>query len=201
MRSMRWTLTGAVLVLASCGGGSSSTETDALCASTDAGLEVVYKVGDTGPGCGIIVYVDESGFDSFSVGKLFEPSIFALCPTGTCHYLEMAPTDVGGELSWSDAVNAAENYSTATAADWVLPSIDALVEMCKYALGGKAYNCANYSGNGPFSNRVGGFSTDNVYWSSSEYNNLVAWWQDFGYGWINVRDKVGSAYVRPVRAF
>ena len=202
MRSMRFVLVGVVLVLVSCGGGSSSATSEALCTSTDAGSEVEYKVGDIGPGCGIIVYVDESGFDSFSAGKLFEPSIFALCPTGTCHYLEMAPTDVGGKLSWSDAINAAENYSTATAADWVLPSIHALVEMCKYAFGDTVNADCNDSGNGPFSNSVGGFSTDDVYWSSSEYNNIYAWFQSFSYGWINVNVKDGHpAYVRPVRAF
>ena len=72
MRSMRFVLIGVVAMLVSCSGGSSSTTSEASCTSTDAGAQVVYKVGDTGPGCGIIVYVDEAGFDSFSGGKLFE---------------------------------------------------------------------------------------------------------------------------------
>ena len=219
MRTLRWVLVAAVAVLVSCGGGSSLTQESPIidCEANSSNVDIwtpdlwtpdlwvvagyCYKVGDTGPGGGIIVYVDESGFNSFSGGKLFEPSIFALCPTKTCHYLEMAPTDVGGKLSWNDAVNAAENYSTATAADWVLPSIDALNEMCKYAFRDTVNAVCNDSGNGPFSNSVGGFSTDEIYWSFSEdnFNGTLA--QGFYNGNQYFGYKNGTLYVRPVRAF
>ena len=120
--NLGWVLVAAVAVLVSCGGGSSSTTSDASSTSTDASAQVVYKVGDTGPGGGIIVYVDEAGFDNSSGG---DTSIGVMCLTGTCHYLEMAPTVLEGDFAWSDAINAAENYSTAITDDWVLPSKDA----------------------------------------------------------------------------
>jgi hypothetical protein len=75
MRTMRWALIGVVAVLVS---------------SAGAEREVAYNVGDTDPGGGIIVYVDEAGFNNSSGG---DTSIGAMCVTGTCHYLEMAPTE------------------------------------------------------------------------------------------------------------
>ena len=116
MRFMRWALVGVIAVLVSCGGGSDPT-------STEAGETTAYEVGDTGPGGGVIVYVDELGFDN-SDGDT--TSIGAICSTGTCHYLEMAPTDLAGQYLWKDAVVAADDFSTSTADDWVLPSMDAL---------------------------------------------------------------------------
>ena len=54
MHFMRWALVGVIAVLVSCGGGSDPT-------STEAGETTAYEVGDTGPGGGIIFYVDEIG--------------------------------------------------------------------------------------------------------------------------------------------
>ena len=203
MRSMRRAFTGVVLVLASCGGGSSSTTNDVSSTSTVAGTEVAYKLGDTGPGGGIIVSVDEAGFSN-SGGE--NTSIGAMCLPTICHYLEMASTDVGGVYSWDDAIAEAEAFSTPSANDWMLPSKDALNEMCKYAFGDTAYATCNDEGNGnlTFTNSVGGFSENN-YWSSSEdadegYDDF-AWAQYFGYGGQSSYPKDGMGYVRPVRAF
>ena len=192
MRSVRWALTGVVLVLVSCGGGSSPT-------SIDAAAEVAYNVGDTGPGGGIIVYVDEAGFDNS--GRDSE-SIGAICPTETCRYIEMAPTDLEGEYSWDDAIVSAEEFSTPSANDWVLPSKDALNAMCKYAFGDTVNSiCNGLQGDGPFSNSVGGFS-DYGYWSSSEGGDYGGVWsQGFGFGGQSINPKDLPAYVRPVRAF
>ena len=89
MRSMRWALVGVITVLVSCGGGSSSTTSEASSTTSEASststvteIEVAYRVGDTGPGGGIIVYVDEKGFNN-SGGD--NESIGAMCVTGTCH--------------------------------------------------------------------------------------------------------------------
>ena len=200
-------------VLVSCGGGSSTTTSEASSTTSEASstsavteIEVAYKVGDTGPGGGIIVYVDEEGFNN-SGGD--NESVGAMCMTETCHYLEMAPADVAGTFSWSDAINAAGNYSTATADDWVLPTLDALNEVCKYAFGDTVYVTCNDSGDGPFSNSVGGFVSTKtevtyaIYWSFSEgaYGPL---YQGFalrtggtqGYG-----SEGATGYVRPVRVF
>ena len=100
MRILRWALIGFVVLLASCGGGSSSTTSEASSTtsetpstSTVADPAVVYKVGDTGPGGGIIVYVDEGGFDNSSGD---DSSIGAVCLAVSCNYLEISPADVEG---------------------------------------------------------------------------------------------------------
>ena len=161
-----------------------------------------YKVGDTGPGGGIIVYVDVAGFGNSSGDPT---SIDAMCFKVACHYLEMAPTDLEGSFAWSDAISPAENYSTATADDWVLPSKDALNEMCKYAFGDTVNSICNDSGVGGLSNSVGGF-LDFYYWGADqkiEGNDHYALWQSFsdgsqGYSYIS-DDK--TLYVRLVRTF
>ena len=198
MRTLRWVLVAAVAVLVSCGGGSSSTTSEVSPTSTVARTEVVYKVGDTGPGGGIIVYVDEAGFNNSSED---DHSIGEVCMTGTCHYLEMAPADVEGIFSWSDAITAAEKYSTTTANDWVLPSSGALNKMCKYAFKDTVNVSCNE--NGLFLNSIGDFSTE-YYWSSSEVFGASASIRSFYDGSPNLADKFESAIayrVRPVRAF
>jgi hypothetical protein len=190
MRTLRWALTGVVLVLVSCGGGSSPTSTDAV-------AEVVYNVGDTGPGGGIIFYVDEAGFNNSSGD---DTSIGAMCLIDTCHYLEMAMTDLEGSYSWDDAIVAAEAFSTPSANDWVLPSFDALNEMCKYAFGDTMNRICNDEGNGTFTNSVGGFSPD-LYWSSSENVDYGAYVWVFMFGGYTANTKNVMYLVRPVRAF
>ena len=197
MRSMRWSLTGVVLVLVSCGGGSSSSNNESSPSPTETGVEVAYKVGDTGPGGGIIVYVDKAGFDNSSGG---DTSIGAMCLTGTCHYLEMAPTDLDTQYSRDDAMVVAKAFSTPSANDWVLPSRDALNEMCKYAFGDTDNRNCNDIGNGSLSPGFGGLSTDN-YWSSSEYDDDEGWAQDLNFGFQYSNDKGDPFYGRPVRAF
>ena len=190
VRTLRWALIGVVAVLVSCGDGSSN-------ASTVTGVEDEYNVGDTGPGGGIIVYVDEAGFDNSSGG---DTSIGAMCLTGTCHYLEMAPTELEGQYPWDDAMVAAEEFSTPSANDWVLPSKDALNEMCKYWFVYTISVICNDDSESSLALRLSGFSTDG-YWSSSEYGVSSAWGQIFLLGGQSNTSKLIPAYVRPVRAF
>jgi hypothetical protein len=198
MRTLRWVLVGVVAVLVSCGGGSSSSNSEEPPTPTNAGVEVVYKVGDTGPGGGTIVYVDEAGFDN-SVED--DKSIGAMCMTGTCHYLEMAPTDLGREYPWEKAIVAAEAFSTASANDWILPSKDALNEMCKYGFGDSINVICNDDGESSRSFRLGGFSTV-YYWSSSEPSDSTASAPGFSFrGQYFGFRKSNYGYVRPVRAF
>jgi len=155
-------------------------------------------VGDTGPGGGIIVYKDEAGFDNSSGDPT---SIGAMCLKVTCHYLEMAPTDLEGTFAWSDAINAAESYSTVATDDWALPSKDALNQICKYAFGDTVNSRCNNRGVGGLYNSVGGFSGF-YYWSSSQRGSGDAWFQDFNGGdqyAYGLKDT--TYYVRPVRAF
>ena len=196
MRSIKCGLIGVALALASCGGGSSSTAIEASSTSTVTGAKVVYKVGDTGPGGGIIVYFDEAGFNNSSG---VDTSIGAMCLTGTCHYLEMASTDLEGEYSSADALVAAKAFATQFANDWELPSKDALNEMCKYAFGDIVNDICNNSGAGPFVNSAGDFS-DWSYWGSADVDGY--WWaQDFESGAQRSSGKSHTCYVRPARAF
>ena len=197
MRSMRVVLIGVIAMLVSCGGGSSSTTSDASSTSTDAGAQVVYKVGDTGPGGGIIIYVGvfHSSVDNSTIG--------AMCMTDTCHYLEMAATDLSTKYPQTEAITAAEAFSTATADDWQLPSLDALNEMCKYAFGDTVNVLCNDNGVGGLFNSVGGFSSE-VYMSSSKQQDGTWFGQYFAdgheYPYLKLQYLL-PLYVRPVRAF
>ncbi len=157
-----------------------------------------WSVGDTGPGGGTIVYVDKAGFNN-SVED--DTSIGAMCLTETCHYLEMAPTDIEGPYSWEEAIVAAEAFFTPSANDWILPSKGALNEMCKYAFGDSINVKCNDGDLHNFSLRFGSYSPV-IYWSSSEHVNFTAAWaQDFANGYQNGSYKDTKYYVRPVRAF
>jgi hypothetical protein len=185
------------------------TVTTATCAMGGACI-----VGDTGPGGGIVFYVQASG--TFACGSTL---------SSTCKYLEAAPTS--GTSAWTDAsyawsgnttgeiglnargtavgsgykntVAMVAQSSTANRAgtiarayrgpnnlsDWYLPSKDELNQL--------------------YINRatVGGIAT-NYYWSSSEVYSLETWYQDFGLtisGRQTNQAKYQTYYVRPVRAF
>lgn len=169
-------------------------------------------VGNTGPGGGIVFYVQASG-GTFTCGATL---------ASTCKYLEAAPTS--GTNAWTDATYAwsgntssligstaqgtaigsgrknttAMNTQNSTASkagtialaysgpnnlsDWYLPSKDELNQL--------------------YLNKttVGGFSSGS-YWSSSEYDANNAWFQGFDIGNRNYYYKDDTTYVRPVRAF
>ena len=183
------------------------TVTAATCATGG-----VCAVGNTGPGGGIVFYVQASG-GTFACGATL---------ASTCKYLEAAPTS--GTNAWTDAsyawsgnttgaigLNAqgtavgsgyknteamvaqnstANRAGTITRAyrgpnnlsDWYLPSKDELNELHTRRV------------------TVGGFSTG-LYWSSSERDGIIAWAQNFSVGNQGNNLKGGTDYVRPVRAF
>jgi hypothetical protein len=94
-------------------------------------------------------------------------------------------TVIGGITAAQAALDAEINgYS-----DWYLPSKDELREM---------YNSI---GNGGPEGNIGGFSSGSKYWSSSEKDNLYAWWVLFANGLPDYYDKYGSHRVRPIRSF
>ena len=99
------------------------------------------------------------------------------------------------------AADVADKYSTSTVAagQWFLPSRDELNELCKYALNQTTGNTAEICSNsGTFRTGFAG----GLYWSSSEYNATVAWYQSFYLGFEYYFDKdFVPFYVRPVRAF
>ena len=106
---------------------------------------------------------------------------------------------VGGALTSAYAAGIAWAYYYNSKTDWHLPSKDELNELCKYArtqtTGDTAVICANTG------TIRSGFSTA-TYWSSSESDLFVAWYQNFFTGGqSNYNYKYNTYRVRPVRAF
>ena len=167
-----------------------------------------YKIGDTGPGGGIVFYVSEEGFEVFD-GK---------GGVKKCNYLEVTKEQLAC-VSWSPdyksiqgatglgygkantykivsshsnanngncAAYVCYKYSTATssAGEWFLPSKDELNLMYKN-VGSKI--------------RAG--ASDDWHWSSSPYTSDDAWSQRFSDGGQNASYKRHTHCVRAVRAF
>ena len=110
----------------------------------------------------------------------------------------VARHNAGGVAKAAYAAGVADAYTTATASDWFLPSKDELNEVCKYARNtGQAAGATTRCTGGILR---GGFST-NGYWSSSEFDASLAWFQIFYYGGQGDYFKYDADYVRPVRAF
>ncbi len=82
------------------------------------------------------------------------------------------------------AAGVADDYTTATASDWWLPSQDELQKMQENL---------NNKGLGGF-----GFS---YYWGSTSWGANFGCVQDFDYGGQSFTEKTSTYYVRPVRAF
>jgi hypothetical protein len=107
----------------------------------------------------------------------------------------------GGISKTAYAAGIADDYTTATASDWFLPSKDELNEVCKYATredsSTRGSSAACVGGGGLRS----GFTSD--YWSSSEVDATKGWAQ-FIWPTVGVQfeaDKTDPSSVRPVRAF
>ncbi|MDR0709540.1 MAG: hypothetical protein LBF77_05695 [Spirochaetaceae bacterium] len=163
-----------------------------------------YSVGDTGPGGGIIFYVDSTGFTSNGV---------------TCHYLEAAPSDLSA-VQWGKsgtfvgttasaigtgyantqaiiavlasnipdspsetgrAAQLAAAYNGGGLTDWFLPSQDELVALYQSGISGLSSSI----------------------WSSTEIDATTAWSVgNVGSGVSSWNDsKTGTISFRPVRAF
>ena len=173
----------------------------------------VCAVGETGPGGGVVFYVQASG-GTFSCGATL---------ASTCRYLEAAPTT--GTNSWSDAQyvwsgNTSTLIGSAAQGEGVgtgYKNTEAIVAQSSTA--NRAGTIARaYRGPNNFSDwylpskgelnelyrervRVGGNSAVS-YWSSTEVDANVAWMQHFYNGFQGDDAKsIGTYYVRPVRAF
>lgn len=157
---------------------------------------VVYKVGDTGPGGGI-VFITPLTIGN-STGKYFE-----VCPytdevlTVWCNNYDTTSNATGVEVGlgasntataiWfcvSGAIQIAADYANNGKTDWFLPSKDELAHM--------------YTNRGSLD-----CYTTNAYWSSSEYDAHYAWAQGFSWdvSFQYYTSKDNTFYVRPVRSF
>ena len=177
-----------------------TTTTVALTCATGGSCDV----GDTGPGGGIVFYVDltrPAGSQYFEAacagwrnncdGTTADPQ-----PGWGCQGTRISGADgtlIGtGELNTTKilagcatadiAADLADDYSRNTLDDWFLPSKDELNQMYIQQTA------------------IGGFSSD-YYWGSSEHDDTSAWSQYFYSGSQFNDTKDYPYYVRPVRAF
>jgi hypothetical protein len=187
-------------------------------------------VGNTGPGGGIVYYVNTTGF---SCG----PTLAAIC-----NYLEVAPSDwntgpdpqklwvasnlidvsgvtndslpynnaLGIGLGYKNsnamglgyAAGAARAYSGGFKNDWYLPTTAELNLLCQWGRGvTQAVTTLCLGGTLNSGTGVSGGFVAGYYWSSSEQDIGSAWMQDFAQDGQYVGDTATSRHVRPVRAF
>jgi hypothetical protein len=97
---------------------------------------------------------------------------------------------VQGATQTSYAAGLARAYTAGGYADWFLPSKDEL---------NKIYQNQSTINTTALAN--GGSSFANDYWSSTEYDNLDAWFHYFNNGYQNYISKNNANNVRAVRAF
>ena len=157
----------------------------------------LYKVGDRGPGGGVIFFVDrDESFTGFD-------------------YLEAAPDDLG-EHAWCDQSGESIAAARARSIGQGHANTQAMLANCAT---GAAHAVADYRGpNGfddwflpslgevmlmyKFAEQSGKITLSFDYiWSSSESSDHTAWYQPFSFGSIYEYPKEGALHVRPIRAF
>lgn len=180
---------------------------DALLESISNNPTFTYKVGDTGPGGGIIFFVDRydeyAGFTYLEVAPSSTEVLRTWAPSTPTNYQATAVTGadskaLGGGYQNTIDIVAQGHTDTATSAarycsdlvsggqsDWYLPSI-AEAKMIYDVV----YLQLSAS---PF--------IEDHYWSSSQNYADGAWSQYAAYGYQYYSAKGNTAYVRPVRRF
>ncbi|MBD5435560.1 MAG: DUF1566 domain-containing protein [Treponema sp.] len=176
-----------------------------------------YKIGDKGPGGGIVFYYSEEGFsvqDSDDV------------PPVICHYLECAPTELG-ETTWcsrSCGKNGGCNFNNTT--DDVGGGKLNTFHIANYEheepltpSNCAAYACSKYSTETTkegewylpskmelnliyeYFQKSGKIVSNEWYWSSSEHNDYYMWCQRLSNGSDGLSRRSDSCRVLAVRAF
>ncbi len=162
------------------------------------GGDKVYKIGDKGPGGGIVFYITDGGAHGLEAappkwkGTPEDPktqwsNMFLKSVPGTLTAIGSGSANSKAIITQpghtASAAKLCSDYNGGSLNDWYLPSKDELNEMFKQ----KAV--------------VGGF-TERRYWSSSEGSAQGAWAQHFREGkQSNNNKEVEDYYVRPVRTF
>jgi len=174
-------------------------------------------VGDTGPGGGVVFYVNNAGFTCYSSTWSASPST----TSRTCTYLEAAPADAAvsrwsaneynsagtvAGLGWGEyntvrsflmyhwyanvgfATYTARAYGNNGKYDWYLPSKVELNELCKYARQ-QTTGDTSVACAATGSLRTGFPGSYGYYWSSTEANNYQVVIQTFADGSTTVGNK------------
>ena len=166
---------------------------------TDDGSQV-YAVGDTGPAGGIVFSISNGGINGLEAapvdqddgigaewgcsGTNIAGAAGLAIGTGEQNTVDMLAAGCAPGIPGTDlAADLVDAYSLNGFDDWFLPSRGSLDVL--YAQ----------------KDVVGGFAAD-VYWSSSETNNLTAWGLDFDDAGIHLSgNKINPWKVRAIRAF
>ena len=185
------------------------------------GTKCDYKIGDTGPGGGIIFFVDYN--DLYAGLNYLEAA-----PVGWGNGITVNEGGLTGETTGSSTVDPLMKWCSSTSSllglnAWSNSAVGAGASNTSTAdttcTGGAIQAASDYAGGSKsdwflpsvgeamlmYTNLrqqgVGGFASD-YYWSSSEYDATSAWIQLF-YGGPQFSDygKASTLYVRPVRAF
>jgi len=158
----------------------------------------VYAVGDTGPGGGIVFYTTDGGLHGLeaaqsdqSTGIRWNNGYYTITAAsaivvGSGSSNTETILSAQGDIETSYAAGAAQTCSDGEYDDWFLPSKNELNLMYVNL------KCAVPS--------AGGFG-GNYYWSSSEYDSGLAWYQNFGSGLMDGESKVSLLSIRAVRGF
>ena len=182
--------------------------------TASSSITPVYALGGTGPGGGLIFLI--SGGLTYEMapktwsGASEDPTMdwcnnTSLSVTGagdTAVGTGSANTTAIDTACTSGAGQSAADYSANGLSDWSLPSKDELNAMCNYSRNPVTPSTGTCTGgqNGPFSSGTYGFAGVD-YWSSSQVDASLAWFQRFGDGGQIGGFKFGTARVRPVRSF
>jgi hypothetical protein len=200
-------------------------DTPPVSCATGGGAAGTCIVGNTGPGGGIVFYVNEANatgsryleaaLSGWNTGA--DPALEWGVNTGgvDCSTLNIAGavgTAIGTGLANTTAITtactaaqapaawAARNYTGGGLAtgSWFLPSQLELNQLCRYA-SSQVFDAAATTCTGS-STPIGGFAAD-PYWSSSQDAANRAWSQNFDIGIQFNVFKFNALDVRPVRAF
>ena len=178
------------------------------------------KIGMTGPGGGLIFFVDYN--DQYAGLNYLEAA-----PVGWGNGITVNEGGLTGETTGSSTVDPLMKWCSNTSSllglnAWSNSAVGAGASNTSTAdtecTGGAIQAASDYAGGSKsdwflpsvgeamlmYTNLrqqgVGGFATD-FYWSSSEVVNAIAWSQFFDYGYQFDSGKTFTYYVRPVRAF
>ena len=183
------------------------------------GTKCDYKIGDTGPGGGIIFFVDYN--DQYAGLNYLEAA-----PVGWGNGITVNEGDLTGETTGSSTVDPLMKWCSNTSLlglnAWSNSAVGAGASNTSIAdttcTGGAIQAASDYAGGSKsdwflpsvgeamlmYTNLrqqgVGGFASEG-YWSSSEVGANTAWYQYFFDGSQSLNLKSFPFYVRPIRAF
>jgi hypothetical protein len=165
-----------------------------------------FVLGETGPGGGKIFYHDPAGFTVQMVNSTQDY---------IAHYLEAAPNDMPTVLAWASVGYISTNI-TGTGMTVCTGRKNTADILATDANAPAAKACDDYSNNGKTdwflpsheelnllyvnSTSVGNMRTSQ-YWSSYEYDNTSARFQDFSNSQRLIGNKSDERWVRAIRAF